>query len=139
MPEPQERFQVGDTCYTGTEAAAGAFIARFEPVVINMDHGEGHGIEPTVFKALFYEEGFYDPHNDITIDGGIVYEATGLLSGGQTHRTLGFAQPPCLIDSESAITRADAGELTLIFLAALVAIWGAKLLMKLFGGDVERA
>lgn len=138
MAEP-ERFQVGDQCYTGTEAAAQAFIARFEPVVLNMDHGEGHGVEPTIFKALFYQEGFYDPHNEISIDGGIVYEAAGLVSDGQTHRTLAFAPPPCVNDGAMLERVSDSGQMFLLFLVALVVVWGGKQLLNLFTGDTERA
>lgn len=131
MAEP-ERFQVGDQCYTGTEAAAQAFIARFEPVVLNMDHGEGHGVEPTMFKALFYEEGFYDPHNEISIDGGIVYEATGVTSGGQTHRTMAFAPPPCVNDAETSMRISDMSEVWTLFLVAIIVVFCLRKLFDIF-------
>lgn len=124
MADPLPRYQIGDTCYSGIEATANAWVAAMPAHFTQMDHGAGAGVEQTVVTASF--------NSDAGDHAMLDYWFEGLISGGMTQRQMGYYPTPCQLDEVHAERNADLITMWPVVLLVLVGVWGARKLMDIF-------
>jgi hypothetical protein len=133
MADALPRYQVGDQCYDGAQAAGQAWLARQEPYYINVDFGFGDGIESAAFMPVSIDV----PDNGDPAQ--VLYEVTGLASGSTDSRALAWYPVPCELDGAQAARMADLFELWPQLLVLLVGVWLARRLTDLFTRDTRDA
>lgn len=143
MADPAPRFQVGDQCYTGMEAAGAAFVAGVKPEIVS------HQFFPTDAGprlAVLTAEGAHDWYEEENDGGGIDAFPPGVTwklqsLDGLDAKTYGtpMTLQPCALDSEAEQRAVDAYELFGLLLLVLIIVWGGKQLLNLFTQDTEKA
>lgn len=122
--EDLPRFQVGEHCYTGYDAAGHAIAGKFVSSVGLRNFGAGP--EQAVLTA-YYEDGSY-------IDGQLFmnYLWTGLDSGSEQLQQLPMWPARCQMDNETSLKIADMSEVWALFFGALILIACWKGIQNLF-------
>lgn len=127
-----ERYQIGDQCYTGWQAAANAWIGTVEPKLIKY----------TFWPELGPQDAWVMPQEvDPTPEAtGVIFKIVQMTDPGTSAQS--YVVPhlaTCSLDDEAAARSADAYELFGLLLVALVVVWGIKQLLNFFTQDMEKA
>lgn len=127
MPD-EDRYQVGDQCYSGIEAAAQAYIARLSPTVVQRDLGMGGGVEPVqMTPRRFNSEDGSGAWLDYTFEGMNSYDTLT--------EVMRWHPAACVNDGASLARMSDAADLVPLFILALIVVWGGKQLLNIFAKD----
>lgn len=127
MADPIPRYQVGDQCYTGFDAALAAAGAAFKPYVTQYDFGGG------MTAALMVSLGV-GSEGDTPGEGWMSYRVDGWDSniGGTEFIDLPFFAVTCQLDAEQSIRIADMSEAWVLFFGVLILVACMKGLQSIF-------
>lgn len=124
------RYQVGDTCYTGVQAAANALLAKLQPYTTMYDFQTGSGPEMAIVTPYGWVEGECWPWH-CAPDGTLLYNVTSQY-GAEGQIGVAFYPVPCELDALSAARISDMVDAWGLFFLAAIVIFCVAQVRRLF-------